>query len=133
MAGALVKPLSDPIIDEIHAIRAAMAKASYDDLHKIAEAARSRQAAGGRKVVILPPRRAATEAHAHARNRGGIGGDRLALAGQLCIAEALIALRDGRPAQALGLLEDNRLKLRQAVTANVMRRVGYDSIGRPSY
>lgn len=50
-------------------------------------------------------------------------GDRLALAGQLCIAEALIALRDGRPAQALGLLEDNRLKLRQAVTANVMRRV----------
>jgi hypothetical protein len=50
-------------------------------------------------------------------------GDRLALAGHLCIAEALIALREGRPAQALGLLEDNRLKLRHAVTANVMRRV----------
>jgi hypothetical protein len=60
MAGAAVKPLPDPIIDEIHAIREAMAKASNDDLCKIAEAARSRQAAGGRKVVILPPRRAAT-------------------------------------------------------------------------
>ena len=36
-----VKPLSDPIVDEIHAIREAMAKASNDDLRKIAEAARS--------------------------------------------------------------------------------------------
>ena len=53
-------PLSDPIVDEIHAIREAMAKASNDDLRKIGEAARSRQAASGRKVVNLPPRRAAT-------------------------------------------------------------------------
>ena len=53
-----MKPRSDPTIDEIHAIRAA--KASNDDLRKIAEAARSRQAAGGRKVVSLPPRRVAT-------------------------------------------------------------------------
>jgi hypothetical protein len=53
-------PLSDPIVEEIHAIREAMAKASNDDLRKIAEAARSRQAAGGRKVVGLPPRRSAT-------------------------------------------------------------------------
>ena len=52
-------PLSDPIVDEIHAIREAMAKASGDDLRKIAEAARSRQAANGRKVVSLPPRRSA--------------------------------------------------------------------------
>jgi hypothetical protein len=42
MAGATVKPLSDPIIDDIHAIREAMAKASSDDLNKIAEAARAR-------------------------------------------------------------------------------------------
>lgn len=53
-------PFSDPIVEEIHAIREAMAKACNDDLQKIAEAARSRQAAGGRKVVKLPPRRAAT-------------------------------------------------------------------------
>ena len=53
-------PLSDPIIDEIHAIREAMAKASNDDLNKIAEAARYRQAAGGRKVVSLRPKRVAT-------------------------------------------------------------------------
>jgi hypothetical protein len=52
--------MSDPIIDEIRAIREAIAKASNDDLRKIAEAARSRQAAGGRKVVSLPTRRAAT-------------------------------------------------------------------------
>ena len=51
---------SDPIVEEIHAIREAMAKVSNDDLRKMAEAARSRQAAGGRKVVSLPPRRAAT-------------------------------------------------------------------------
>jgi hypothetical protein len=48
-------------------------------------------------------------------------GSRLTLASYLCIAEALIALRAGRPAQALGLLEDNRLKLRYALTANTMR------------
>ena len=41
-------PLSDPIIDEIHAIRDAIAKASDNDLQKIAEAARSRQMARGR-------------------------------------------------------------------------------------
>jgi hypothetical protein len=41
--------MSDPIIDEIRAIREAIAKASNDDLRKIAEAARARQAAGGRR------------------------------------------------------------------------------------
>ena len=50
--------LSDPIVDEIHAIREAMAKASDNDLRKIAEAARARQRASGRQVVTLPPRQA---------------------------------------------------------------------------
>jgi hypothetical protein len=49
---------SDPIVDEIHAIRDAIAKASDNDLRKIAEAARSRQRASGRQAVKLPPRRA---------------------------------------------------------------------------
>jgi hypothetical protein len=43
-------PLSAPIIDEIHAIRAAIAKASDNDLQRIAEAARSRQKASGREA-----------------------------------------------------------------------------------
>ena len=49
---------SDPIIDEIRAIREAIAKASDNDLRKIAEAARARQRASGRQVVTLPPRQA---------------------------------------------------------------------------
>ena len=48
---------SDPIIEEIHAVREAISKASDHDLQKIAEAARSRQEASGRKVVKLPARR----------------------------------------------------------------------------
>jgi hypothetical protein len=47
---------SDPIIEEIHAIRERMSKASDDDLEKIAEAARQRQAASGRPTVRRPPR-----------------------------------------------------------------------------
>jgi len=53
-------PLSDPIIDEIHAIRDAIANASDNDLQKIAESARSRQKASGRQGVKLPPKRART-------------------------------------------------------------------------
>jgi hypothetical protein len=53
-------PPSDPIIDEIHAIRDAIAKASGNDLHKMAEAARSRQKASGRQSAKLPPKRART-------------------------------------------------------------------------
>jgi len=49
-------PRIDPIIEEIHAIREALAKESGYDAEKIAEAARRRQAEGGRKAVTLPPR-----------------------------------------------------------------------------
>ena len=48
----------DPIIEEIHAIREELSKASGDDIRKIAEAAKARQAQGCRKVVRLPPRKA---------------------------------------------------------------------------
>ena len=50
-------PFSDPIVAEIHAIRDAIAKASDNDLQKIAEAARARQKAAGRQTLRLPPRR----------------------------------------------------------------------------
>ena len=48
----------DPIIEEIHTIREALSKASGDDIRKIAEAAKARQAKSGRKAVQLPPRKA---------------------------------------------------------------------------
>jgi hypothetical protein len=51
--------LTDPIVDELHAIRDAMAKASGNDLGRIAEAAKARQGAGGRRVVKLPAKRTA--------------------------------------------------------------------------
>jgi hypothetical protein len=57
-------PLSDPIIDEIHAIRDALARASGNDLQKIAEAARSRQKASGRQGVKPRPKRARTAKNA---------------------------------------------------------------------
>ena len=48
----------DPIIEEIHAIRQALSKAAGDDIRKIAEAAKARQAQSGRKAVRLHPRTA---------------------------------------------------------------------------
>jgi hypothetical protein len=48
----------DPIVEEIHAIREALSKASGDDIRKIAEAARERQARSGAQSVEPPPRRA---------------------------------------------------------------------------
>jgi hypothetical protein len=48
---------SDPIIEELHAIREALSRASGDDIRKIAEAARARQELSGRKAVRLPPRK----------------------------------------------------------------------------
>ncbi|HEX6863168.1 MAG TPA: hypothetical protein VF414_10160 [Thermoanaerobaculia bacterium] len=53
-------PPTDPIIEEIHAIRETLAQESDYDAEKIAEAARKRQAKSGRKAVTLPPRPAAT-------------------------------------------------------------------------
>lgn len=48
---------SDPIVEEVHAARDVIARASHDDIEKIAAAARARQTASGHKIVRLPPRR----------------------------------------------------------------------------
>jgi hypothetical protein len=48
--------LPDPIVEEIHKVREAISKASDDDVRKIAEAAKARQAQSGRPAVQLPPR-----------------------------------------------------------------------------
>jgi hypothetical protein len=48
---------SDPIIDEVRLAREALARTSDDNLEKIVEAARVRQAQGGRVVVTLPPKK----------------------------------------------------------------------------
>ena len=47
----------DPIIEEIHAIREALAKASGNDIRSIAEAAKARQYKSRRKGTWLPPRK----------------------------------------------------------------------------
>jgi hypothetical protein len=46
----------DTIIDELHEIREAIAKASDNDLKQIADAARVRQKDSGHEVVRLPPK-----------------------------------------------------------------------------
>jgi hypothetical protein len=48
----------DPIVEEIHAVRETLSRVSGDDIRKIADAAKARQAASGRKAVRLPPREA---------------------------------------------------------------------------
>jgi hypothetical protein len=50
---------SDPILDQLHAIREAIAAASDNDIRKIAEAARLRETQSGAVVVNLPPKRVA--------------------------------------------------------------------------
>jgi hypothetical protein len=47
----------DAIIEELHEIRDAIAKAGDNDLKRIAEAARTRQKDSGHEVVQLPPKR----------------------------------------------------------------------------
>jgi hypothetical protein len=51
-------PRKDPIIEEIHAVRDALAREADYDLDKMLEAARARQKASGRQAVRLPPREA---------------------------------------------------------------------------
>ena len=51
--------MGDPIIDEIHRVRAEIAERFHGDLKAICDDARRRQAASGRKAVALPPRRPA--------------------------------------------------------------------------
>ena len=47
-------PRKDPIIEEIHAVRDAIAREADYDLEKMLEAARQRQAASGVEAVRLP-------------------------------------------------------------------------------
>jgi hypothetical protein len=47
----------DPIIDEVHAAREAIAKEGDYDLDRIIEAAKARQIESGRPVVRLPPKK----------------------------------------------------------------------------
>jgi len=49
---------SDPIVDEIHAVRKVLSRASDDDIRKIAEAAKARQVESGTKTFRLPSRKA---------------------------------------------------------------------------
>ena len=46
----------DTIIEELHEVREALAKANDNDLKRIAEAARARQQDSGHEVVRLPPK-----------------------------------------------------------------------------
>jgi len=50
-------PNKDPIIEEIHAVREEIARQSGNDLEKILEAARARQAGSGLPAVRLNPRK----------------------------------------------------------------------------
>ncbi len=47
----------DPIVQEVHAAREAIAREGGYDLDRIIEAARARQAAGRRRVVRLRPKK----------------------------------------------------------------------------
>ena len=49
-------PLPNTILEELHAIRDALANASDQDLEKIAEAARLRQKDSGNEIVRLSPK-----------------------------------------------------------------------------
>jgi hypothetical protein len=49
--------LSDSIVDEVRAAREALARESDDDIEKIVEAARARQAQSGRESITLPPKK----------------------------------------------------------------------------
>lgn len=48
---------SDPIVDEVRAIRDAIAKEFDYDIERLADAIKARELRSGRKVVRLPPRK----------------------------------------------------------------------------
>ena len=50
-------PTKDGIVEEVHAAREAIARESGNDLARIIESARGRQASGSRRVVRLTPKR----------------------------------------------------------------------------
>jgi len=50
-------PTKDRIVEEVHAIREAIAQESDYNLDRIIDAARARQAADNRRVVRLPPKK----------------------------------------------------------------------------
>jgi hypothetical protein len=52
---------TDSILEEIYAVREALAKAAGYDAEKIAETARRREQEGGRLVVTLSPRPVTTK------------------------------------------------------------------------
>lgn len=58
----------DPIVEEIHAIRRALAKECHDDISEIITHLQKRSRDAGRKTVTLPPTRVAKPA-AHTRSR----------------------------------------------------------------
>jgi len=51
-------PRKDPIVEEIHAVREAIAREANYDFERMLEAARARQEASGLRAVRLPPRKA---------------------------------------------------------------------------
>lgn len=55
---------SDPLVQEVHRTREAISARFGGDLRAIAEDAKRRQAASGRKTARLPPRRVAPPAKA---------------------------------------------------------------------
>ena len=50
-------PTKDPIVEEVRAVREAIAQASGHDLDRIIDAARARQAAQTRRVIRLPAKK----------------------------------------------------------------------------
>ena len=49
--------VTDPIVEEVHKVRAAIARRFNNGLHAICQDAGKRQEASGRQALALPPRR----------------------------------------------------------------------------
>ena len=48
---------SDPIVDEVRAVRDAIAKEFDYDIEKLSQAIKAHEAQSGRKIVRLPPKK----------------------------------------------------------------------------